>query len=57
MSEPTPQLSPEQRRHLEELLRAQIASIRAICKLLNRPSPIISREDQRHERTAHLAQH
>lgn len=43
-------LTPEQRADLETLLRNQIACVRATCRLLGRPAPLISRDDTRHER-------
>lgn len=45
-----PTLTAEQRADLETLLRHQIACVRATCRLLGRPAPLISRDEQRHER-------
>jgi IS30 family transposase len=51
-NQPRATLTAEQRADLEALLRNQIACVRATCRLLGRPAPLISRDDQRHERVS-----
>lgn len=43
----TKQLTPEERRQLEELYRQQVSAVRTLAKLLGYECPIRTREEKR----------
>lgn len=49
IAEQVPQLplTAEQRKHLDELYRLQVGSVKSLARLLGYPCPIVSREEKR----------